>query len=758
MRGGEGAGLGLVAGSFDLVERFALFRREPQCFGELPRARRDALLGRWQALLGGEAALERRLALEGLDRAAAARALGPITLADDYPRPPWLDIIGDVLDAMREGTGEPTLAELAELEAEGDDSEPLPFAHYYRPWVRVGLARLERQVGERWLRLAARPRRQLARALARELARAGTQTLLGELDAKRAASNTPRAEGAPPTVIYDGLVAELHGARAAALLAGYPCLARLWATRLDLWVASSAELLARVDADRAQLEATFGARGELSALDLSLSDPHDGGRQVAALRFADGQAVIYKPKDLTTERAFFALVAWLEARDAPLPALRALRVLERDGYGYVERVAPAPCPDEAALAQFERRSGALLALVHVLQGVDYHHENLIAAADQPLLVDHETLLAPALPDAGDEASADDHAAIRLARSVLRTGLLPQPSREPGGFVGDHSGLGAREAAGARTAYRFEGAPNSDEMRIVPTERIVSQASQPRLRDGGARASTREAAAQRRARVLEGFRCTYDALAAHADTLAREDGGPLAALRSAWTRVVLRPTTTYDTLLRHSRRPTLLRDAVVRGLSFDRLAPAALEDGAPPWALPVLRAEHRALWRGDVPRFLARADGTGLFARDAVGAEQHAPLEIAGDVLPMAPWQALHRGLRALGPDDLHLQSALIETSLHAASAARQRLHGAPAETGVAESASPAKLAADGGGGATRDSRPAAEPRTLALAIADRLLCDAVDVSGARQHVGVDLDPSSGLPTVGLLGPTLYSGR
>ncbi len=62
-----------------------------------------------------------------------------------------------------------------------------------------------------------------------------------------------------------------------------------------------------------------------------------------------------------------------------------------------------------------------------LQGSDCHAENLIAAGEDPVLVDCETLLDP-WPCAADRREDGDRHRVRLNRlirdSVLATGLLP----------------------------------------------------------------------------------------------------------------------------------------------------------------------------------------------------------------------------------------------------------------------------------------------------------------------------------------------
>ena len=109
--------------------------------------------------------------------------------------------------------------------------------------------------------------------------------------------------------------------------------------------------------------------------------------------------------------AYNALLAWLNAAGAPV-TLRPLRVLDRHTHGWVECVDPAPCPDPAVVTRYYQRAGALLCLVHLLQGSDCHAENLIAAGEDPVLVDCETLLDPWL------CAADRHAAGERQRASI----------------------------------------------------------------------------------------------------------------------------------------------------------------------------------------------------------------------------------------------------------------------------------------------------------------------------------------------------
>ena len=165
-----------------------------------------------------------------------------------------------------------------------------------------------------------------------------------------------------------------------------------------------------------------------------------------ALTFASACKVVYKPKDLGTEEAYYRFLAWRNQRGAPLP-LRVLKVLNRSSHGWVEFVQHEHCKDRAQTQRFHQRAGMLLCLVYALEGTDCHYQNLIASGEQPVLVDLETLMCPrpCLEDEGDGARAQILAHEQMAHSVLRTGLLPSWQIHNDAQVAyDASGLGGGE--------------------------------------------------------------------------------------------------------------------------------------------------------------------------------------------------------------------------------------------------------------------------------------------------------------------------
>ncbi|MGW4894050.1 type 2 lanthipeptide synthetase LanM family protein, partial [Kitasatospora sp. NPDC004240] len=444
-----------------------------------------------------------------------------------------------------------------------------------------------------------------ATRLTERLTRTAARTLVLELNVARVRA---RLTGGTPqerfrdfvrrTASRDGLTALLHA---------YPVLARLLAQASLDAADAFAELLLRLAADRERLVATLLAGtdpGALVAVDTGAGDRHRRGRSVAVLHFATGTAVVHRPRPPAVHRHFNGLVRWFNALPGT-PGLRTPRLLDRGGYGWLEHVEARPCRTAAEVERFYRRQGALLALLHVLDGTDAHYENLVACGEHPVLVDVETLFHPPVPAPADPA-ADDPAAAALRRSVQRVGLLPQLLLGDDGAL-DVSGLGGGHPGLCPVpGVDWDGA-GTDTMRLVRRARPFEAAAHNRPRLAGAPV---DPAAHTEA-LVAGFRAGYAALAAARGELAGPHGR-LKAFTEAEVRVVPRATRVYATLLDESTHPDLLReaserDALLALLSTDQVA----DPGRPELA----GAERAELWAGDIPLFTARPGRTGLWTSD-----------------------------------------------------------------------------------------------------------------------------------------------
>ncbi|RBM20485.1 type 2 lanthipeptide synthetase LanM family protein [Streptomyces sp. PT12] len=580
---------------------------------------------------GGFAA---RLARLGLDEGAVAalRAEPPERLGGRAPRPPWAAFVERAL--AHERRERPGLAERP------DD------ARVFVPVVRPLSDAAERELAERtrqlpgWAVDSAAVCAGTGEWIAVRLAEQAARTLVLELDRSRAAG---RLDGEGPRERFDDFVARLATGRGLkALFARYPVLARLLAQTCLGAVAATAELLTRFAADRAVIVAELlGGRdpGALTGVEHGRGDPHQRGRSAAVLRFADGRAVLAKPRSLGQHRLLERLTAWLDAKVPGLGARTPLSVAGQ-GYGWIEFIEHRPCRTTAEVARFHRRQGGLMALLHAVDATDLHFENLIACGDQPVPVDAETLLHPTIPEAA--ITGPDPAAEALADSVHRTCVLPQL------LIGEHgaldiSAVGGRPG-GTREGVTWDGA-GTDRMRLVRGG-VPFEGSQNRPLPGGATASP----ADFEAALLTGFRAAYDAIVAHRDELIGP-GGLLTGQDDEPGRLIARASRLYATLLDESTHPEVLRDALARDAVFSVLWTDSAGD---PVRQALIEAEILDLWAGDIPIFFHRPSGTEV--RTSEG--QRLPGLLAEPSLA-----AVRRKIAAMGEVDRHGQEWIISATL-----------------------------------------------------------------------------------------------
>jgi type 2 lantibiotic biosynthesis protein LanM len=388
---------------------------------------------------------------------------------------------------------------------------------------------------------------------------------------------------------------------------------RLVASITRQWIDTSRELLLRLDADLPTIRRDLQSRaaGLVLTVEGGLSDRHNGGRSAQIVSFEDGSRVVYKPKDLRVDAAWYDLVERLNRANPPLQ-LKAVRAVALHGYGWTEFIDHAGCADQQNCKLFFRRAGAWLALFHLFAATDMHQENIIAAGDHPVPIDLEMVL----QGSAEECKVDDleQQAVEAARealtqSVMMVGLLPAYGRGPNNDV---------FAVGGMTEGWDLNAPkwnniNSDAMR--PAKSRQNRKANPNLPhvDG------------QYAKFGDHVDDFIAGFSDYAEFLLRESkdprqGGLLSGFAGLPVRKVIRPTRFYAMLLQRLQNHRTMEDGVVWSAQADFLARLANwdRDADPLWSLQ--HAERSALLTLNVPHFTTLSDGTEI--RDAAGTAIH----------------------------------------------------------------------------------------------------------------------------------------
>lgn len=453
----------------------------------------------------------------------------------------------------------------------------------------------------------------------------------------------PGATGEDRYAFFAACLADPAFARA--LLAQYPVLVRRLVAIVENWCTSSLNLLAQF----VRSAPLFGSSlldgkcpGRLSAVE-SVGDTHRHGNAVHILTFESGQRIVYKPRDTGMELFYKSFVDWFNALDGDID-LKAARVLEADGCGWMEYIETRPCATLAQTEQFFVRQGATVALAYVLGGTDLHFENVIAHGEYPVLIDLETLFQVPLVDCRLPA-ATTRASEMLRTSVLATSLLPDPS-----FYGDDSkwidwsALGNTDGQMTPVPVPVWRQLGTDDMRLAYDHvKLRGGTSLPQL--DGAHMSALASSHL----VLRGFRQAYTQLwSASADLLSAN--GPLQPARGHFVRHILRGTVFYADLAEHTAHPQYLLDAIKAEAALHRSLATSGDDIVV--SNETEDSEVEQLLAGDIPHFTSVVGDDFLL----IQRPEHAGLSANG-------WENGIARIQNLGEEDLVRQEALARAAL-----------------------------------------------------------------------------------------------
>jgi len=625
------------------------------------RALAEQRLETWiQAATAGDRALfEKKVSQAGHRLDQIVPLLGEVQLAPGAAPPAWIATYSRVRESL--------ISDDTPLE-QGPSSPPkdsaLAFEDLYAPVVRA--ARIERDALAGAAAVALLSDEALAaldRGLLERLCRCVSPAIQESFALYRIARQPasllhgrPVSADANSTKTYRQFVNRLRHGQIDGVFEAKPVAARVLATVVGCWIEATSEFLRRLSADLGPIQDELGGAGDLGPVETvgyGLSDPHNGGRTVIGLRFANGLAIGYKPKDLGPDQAWRALLAWLKRQDAPASA-RPPKVVARDGYGWVEWVSPSECSRREDVEAFFERAGAMLCLVHLLQGTDFHSGNVIAAGSDPVPIDLETLMHPRSLNVldGEVGPAAAEARRSILASALRTAYLPYGVPTIDGNVSVVGGVErGRIVKFPALGFRLV---NSDAMELAMTEFESSS-----IRRGLPTFDGETIAAQDHAeRIVHGYQRMYRFwLRRRNDLLA--PGGPLEAFASIQGRCVLRGTRIYAGLLRRSLHPSHLSDGVSWSANFHLLTRLSTLRTDSNLSSRLQRAERRALARLDIPLFRQQADGTAV---QAPGGEPIA------DVFEESSFIAMGRQVRALSKRTLERDVEIVRLALDGASA------------------------------------------------------------------------------------------
>ncbi|NEO41872.1 MAG: type 2 lantipeptide synthetase LanM [Moorea sp. SIOASIH] len=601
-------------------------------------------LNTWSKLLGGEQQLKQRLQWDGLDLTTVRNLLGTAEFREDYTLPTWAETLKELIET--------SAASWLTLEGEDnsplDSQNPLPFEDFYLPFIRVGRSKLSTRLSANSPEalLSQEAYAALERSLLQQLVNLGTETLLFEFNTFRKA-HPPANQTTPQEsrIIYNTFLKNLLKDGGLAFFNRYPVLGRLIATTLDLWVESTTEFIQRLQQDLSAIERTFSdhvSLGNVQTIETSLSNPHHGRRSVLALTFSSGIKVVYKPKDLGLDVAFNQLLDWCNHQETSL-TFKLTKILNRQGYGWVEFIEQQPCENQAAVQRFYKRAGMLLSLLHLLGASSCDNQNVVASGEYPILIDGDLLMHPVEQSATESEDWFNY-------SVLNTGFLP-------GWEGDIYSANPQDSSvlgniwpkqiNSSREWKFI---NTDGMHLAPNSVIIPAGTNVVILDGKT-VSAKNYVEE----IVTGFEEIYHLLTKNREMLLGEKS-LLCGLQCLKSRFMLRPTLTYGMVSKRSLSPQYLRNGADYSILIDFLSRHYLMGEENLDFKELLGAETTSLQQLDIPYFTVSCHSDAL----ELGSAQ--PIK---HFFKTSSYQRLIAKIPSLDDKDLARQIKLIRASFYA---------------------------------------------------------------------------------------------
>lgn len=394
-------------------------------------------------------------------------------------------------------------------------------------------------------------------------------------------------------------------------------------------------------------EVNPGVLAKVVGITLGMGDTHRGGKTVSILTFEKGCKIVYKPRHTELEESFQKLLQW-QADNSLLLGNRFVKIHCGNGCGWIEYLKYKECKNPAEVERFYIRVGQLLCLLYSLNAKDFHHENILAMGEFPVLLDLESLFHS---NQGMTWDKDNNALVRangiLGRSVYSTGLLPQKITNPSDLYSDRSidvsGLGGGVAQTSPFQALHVVDDNTDSIRLVSKHgSILPKDNSPKI-EGEIQDSTEYTES-----IKKGFTAMYLFLLEKKDEYIEVMERLFSGSQN---RFILRPTFRYAQLLATSYHPDFLRDSIHRRVLLHRIGIGGAGDGS-----QILTCEFEDLMNGEVPLFNIGIDSLTLLDSRGRG--------IPG-VIERTPMEEVREKVEHLSREDLEFQLSIIDTAFAA---------------------------------------------------------------------------------------------
>lgn len=601
---------------------------------------------------GEQKKFKQRLAFEGWNLENISSILGEGSYPLNTSFPEWVNILEEIIKKALD-------LDFSQLPDSVINSTQIPFEPIYTPFIQVAWNRLNQKIHCDLKLLSNDCLITLEKQLINQIAYIFTGVLLEEFKKFRSSGSEMKdfilfqLKGGKSKEKYHQFLKDIFADGFLSFFQKYSVLARLSAIIINYWIEANQEFVVRLNQDLSNIETVFSPEQSLTKvidIQVGLSDSHERGRTVIAVKFNTGLKLIYKPRNVSLDVAFYQFLTWFNGESNLLP-LKIIKIIKRDNYGWIEFLESLPCESEQEAKNFYYRYGMLIAITYVLEGSDFHFENLISHGQYPMLIDLEGLLQPRTKNHNDEdvSSHGISSAKLIEDSVFRTLLVPIEYSFLNENVNFNVGGMAVEQSQEIEKVSIKNI-NTDAMNLaVETVIFAPQNNLPVLND--VVLSPKDYLED----IVQGFEESYLFLLKSKQYLLRENS-PFFLFENQNTRYLFRNTNTYNNILVNSYHPSLLTSGVKRSIAIDVLSRAFLAMDNPQRVLPILKAELEEMEGLDIPCFSANTSSNSIYLANG---------ETVTDMFEMSSFDSVMSRFQNCDEEDLIRQREMIRSAFYA---------------------------------------------------------------------------------------------
>lgn len=426
-----------------------------------------------------------------------------------------------------------------------------------------------------------------------------------------------------------------------AVLKSYPVLTRLLIEQINSTVAYLYKVVFHFANDADLLQRTFSLAGKrIDAINLGLGDPHSDGETVCSVQVGS-QSLVYKPRSNHEALFYNALLKRLhELTGDDSFAIYAPITVAREGRCWIEKIENLACAAETDLSLFYRRMGAQIAVVHALNGIDFHYENIIACGNSPVMIDLECLFTAAMVDLKinlPHTRALFKTLKRNSQSVFSSGFVaysPDADNDTGGLTRQKTFISKKkQLIREQSFYRLK-TVKVDKVPVIRHLPVFK--GEPRSVD------------EYQHVFFQGFEEAYDHVVNHIDAVQELITLHVSKLK---TRVLIKNTQRYADFIELSLHPRFMQCMIQREVLLATLW-AELNEALTGHQLP--RYELNDLQKANIPCFTMSIGSSRI-----VGAAGVELTQLAIET----PFDSCRRKLRSLSPSDKTFQKYILRECL-----------------------------------------------------------------------------------------------